>query len=66
MEVAYIHIPFREPNGSVRFYLIPTIPIPDDFYDKAQAEWLREHDPAGYAEFLHEVEEAFIAIYFGG
>lgn len=66
MGVTYSNIPFREPDGSVRFYRIPTISIPDDFYDKAQAEWLKEHDSAGYVEFMHEVEEAFIATYFGG
>ena len=66
MEMTYRDIPFREADGSIRTYRIPTISIPDDFYDKSYAEWLKKIDPAGYIEYMHEVEETFIAMYFGG
>ena len=66
MDVTYRDIPFRQSDGSIRTYRIPTYSIPDDYFDKSYAEWLKEHDPAGYIEYMHEVEETFIAINFGG
>ena len=30
------------------------------------AQRCKEHDPAGYVEYMHEVDEAFIATQFGG
>ena len=66
MEVTYRDINFRKVDGSLETRRIPTVMIPDDFYDRERAEWLREHDPAGYVEYMHEVDEAFIAMYFGG
>jgi len=66
MKVTYRDMRFRQPDGSIRTYRIPTYTVPDDFYDKAYAEKLKEQDPAGYIEYMHEVDEAFIATYFGG
>ena len=66
MEVSYRNVTFREADGGLVTRRIPTVQIPDAFSNKAQAEWLREHDPAGYLEYMHEVDEAFIAQYFGG
>ena len=66
MEFTYRNISFRNADGSFETITVPTIPIPEGFYDKARAEQLKEHDPAGYVEYMHEVDEAFIATYFGG
>lgn len=60
------NISFREPDGSIHTHRIPTYTVPEDFYDKAYADWLKENDPAAYIEYMHEVEEAFIAMFFGG
>ena len=66
MEMTYIDIPFYEADGSVRTYRMSMISVPDDFYDKSYAEQLKRLDPAGYIEYMHEVEETFIAMCFGG
>ena len=66
MEVTYRNITFREANGALVTRRVPTVAVPDDFYDKQRAAWLKEHDPAGYVEYMHEVDEAFIATQFGG
>ena len=66
MEMTYIDIPFYEADGSVRTYRMSMISVPDDFYDKSYAEQLKRLDPAGYIEYMHEVEETFVAMYFGG
>ena len=66
MEMTYIDVPFYEADGSVRTYRMSMISVPDDFYDKSYAEQLKRLDPAGYIEYMHEVEETFIAMYFGG
>ena len=66
MKADYRVVAFRCPNVTIERRCIPTIQIPDAFYNKEQAEWLKEHDPAGYLEYMHEVDEAFIAQYFGG
>jgi hypothetical protein len=66
MEFTYRNITFRNADGSFETIPVPTIPIPEGFYDKARAERLKEHDPVGYVEYMHEVDEAFIATYFGG
>ena len=66
MEVTYRDITFREANGALVTRRVPTVAVPDDFYDKQRAAWLKEHDPAGYVEYMHEVDEAFIATQFGG
>lgn len=61
MEVRYRNITFREANGALVTRRVPTVTVPDDFYDKQRAAWLREHDPAGYVEYMRVVDEAFIA-----
>ena len=50
MEVTYRDITFREANGALVTRRVPTVAVPDDFYDKQSAAWLKEHDPAGYVE----------------
>lgn len=63
MEVTYRYITFADPDGSNRRTVpVPTISIPDDYYDKAYADWLKEHDPAGYIEYMSIVEETFVAM----
>lgn len=66
MEVSYRNVSFREADGILVTRRIPTVAVPECFYDKNRGEWLKEHDPAGYLEYMHEVDEAFIAQYFGG
>lgn len=66
MEFTYRNITFRNADGSYRTIPVPTVTIPEDFYDKTHADWLKEHDPAGYVEYMREVDEAFLARYFGG
>ena len=61
MEVTYRNITFREANAALVTRRVPTVTVPDDFYDKQRAAWLREHDPAGYVEYMRVVDEAFIA-----
>ena len=58
MEVTYRNITFREANGALVTRRVPTVAVPDDFYDKQHAAW---HDPAGYVEYMRVVDEAFIA-----
>ena len=61
MDVTYRNITFREANGALVTRRVPTVTVPDDFYDKQRAAWLKEHDPAGYVEYRRVVDEAFIA-----
>ena len=61
MEVRYRNITFREANGALVTRRVPTVAVPESFYDKVHAAWLKEHGPAGYVEYMHEVDEAFIA-----
>lgn len=62
MEITYRNVTFRESDGSCRVVRVPTISIPDDFYDKAYAEWLKEHSPADYLEYMRIVEDTFVAM----
>ena len=66
MEMTYIDIPFYEADGSVRTYRMSMISVTDDFYDKSYAEQLKTLDPVGYIEYMHIVEETYLAMRFGG
>ena len=66
VKMRYCDMQLRQSDGSIRRRRVPTYTVPDEYYDKAGAAWLAEHDPAGYIEYMHEVDEAFIAECFGG
>lgn len=59
--IGYRDIVMRDRNGKLFVYRMPTVKMPDDFYDKAYADWLKEHNPAEYVEYMRIVEEAFVA-----
>lgn len=60
--IGYRDVTFREADGTRKVVRVPTVEIPEGFYDRTYAEWLKQSDPAGYAEFMHCVEESFIAL----
>lgn len=55
---------FRETDGSICTQRVPTISIPDDFYDKSYADWLKKVAPDEYIEYMREVEETYLAVCF--
>lgn len=39
---------------------LPSIPVPEEYYDAEYAAWLMEHDPGGYLEYRAIVIEAVV------
>lgn len=66
MDVTYRNIAFREPDGTVRVRSVPTYTVPESYYNREYAQRLWKEDPAAYIEYMREVDEAFLAEYFGG
>ena len=66
MNENYCEVRLRDPDGTLRTYQIPTYAIPESFYNREYIDHLQQTDLAAYVEYMHEVDEEFIARRFGG